>query len=175
MKVTRVGPDEIFHRYLTPKWGFPAHQRCRRGDGRRSFQPARHQALYLSRSAQTALEEYKQGASITPPATLAAYKITLAEVVDLSQGFDPDIWDGSWKEWDCAWRQVARIDKKIPPSWKLADLVITAGLAAFSFRRCVTPAAPTWWSFRPILSKAIGSRSMIPITGCRTTSHPGRE
>ncbi|RUV30038.1 RES domain-containing protein, partial [Mesorhizobium sp. M1A.T.Ca.IN.004.03.1.1] len=76
------------------------------------------EALYLSRAPQTALEEYKQGASITPPATLAAYKITLGQVADLSQGFDPNIWDGAWQEWDCAWRQVARIDKKIPPSWK---------------------------------------------------------
>jgi hypothetical protein len=24
VKVTRVGPDEIFHRYLTPKWAFHA-------------------------------------------------------------------------------------------------------------------------------------------------------
>ncbi|WP_292242256.1 RES domain-containing protein [Mesorhizobium sp.] len=70
---------------------------------------------------------------MTPPATLAAYKITLAEVADLSQGFDPDIWDGAWHQWDCAWRQIARIDKKVPPSWKLADLVITAGLRGILF------------------------------------------
>ncbi|MEV8644170.1 RES family NAD+ phosphorylase [Mesorhizobium ciceri] len=36
----------------------------------------------------------------------------------------------SWKESDCAWRQVARIDK---PSWKFADLVITAGLRGILF------------------------------------------
>lgn len=40
---------------------------------------------------------YKQGASIVPPATLAAYKITRADVADLSQGFDPDIWDDTWQ------------------------------------------------------------------------------
>lgn len=32
-----------------------------------------------------------------------------------------------------AWRQIARIDKKIPPSWKLADLAITAGLRGILF------------------------------------------
>jgi len=79
------------------------------------------------------LEEYKQGASITPPATLAAYKVTLAEVADLSQGFDPIDWSDGWKEWNCAWRQIARMDGKIPPSWKLADLVITAGLRGLLF------------------------------------------
>lgn len=93
MKVTRVGPDEIFHRYLTPKWAFlPTSGAGAALDGGRFNRPG-VEALYLTRSAQTALEEYKQGASITPPATLAAYKITLAEVADLSQGFDPNVWD----------------------------------------------------------------------------------
>jgi RES domain-containing protein len=59
-------------------------------DGGRFNRPG-VEALYLSRSAQTALEEYRQGASIIPPTTLAAYKITLAEVADLSQGFDPTV------------------------------------------------------------------------------------
>jgi RES domain-containing protein len=65
--------------------------------------------------------------------TLAAYKITLAEVADLSQGFDPTGWDKAWIDWDCAWRQIARIDKKVPPSWMLADRVITAGLGGILF------------------------------------------
>ncbi|CCV05620.1 hypothetical protein MESS2_1600012 [Mesorhizobium metallidurans STM 2683] len=43
VKVTRVGLDEIFHRYLTPKWA-SCHQWCGSGDRRRSFQPARHQS-----------------------------------------------------------------------------------------------------------------------------------
>lgn len=133
MKITRIGSDEIFHRYLTPKWAFlPTSGAGAAIDGGRFNRPG-VEALYLSRAPQTALEEYKQGASITPPATLAAYKITLAEVVDLSQGFDPNAWDGAWREWDGAWRQIARIDRKIPPSWKLADLVIMAGLPGILF------------------------------------------
>ncbi|TIX37600.1 MAG: RES domain-containing protein, partial [Mesorhizobium sp.] len=57
----------------------------------------------------------------------------LSEVADLSQGFDPNAWDSAWKEWDCAWRQITRIDRKIPSSWKLADLVITTGLRGILF------------------------------------------
>lgn len=133
MKVTQIGPDMIFHRYLTPKWAFlPTSGAGAALDGGRFNRPG-VEAFYLARSAQTALEEYKQGASIVPPATFAAYKITLAEVADLSQGFDPDIWDDTWQEWDCAWRQIARIEKKVPPSWKLADLVITAGIRGILF------------------------------------------
>jgi len=127
VRITRVGPDEIFHRYLTPKWAFLPTSGGGAIDGGRFNRPV-VEAHYLSRAPQTALEEYKQGASITPPATLAAYKITLSDIADLSQGFDPNVWDSAWKEWDCAWRQIARIDSKIPSSWKLADLVITTGL-----------------------------------------------
>lgn len=133
MKIPRVGPEEIFHRYLTPKWAFlPTSGAGAAIDGGRFNRPG-VEALYLSRSAQTALDEYVQGASITPPATLAAYKITLAEVADISQGYDPDVWEDAWQEWNCAWRQIARIDKKVPPSWKLADMVITSGLRGILF------------------------------------------
>jgi hypothetical protein len=46
---------------------------------------------------------------------------------------DPNLRNSAWQEWDCAWRKIARIDKKIPSSWKLADLVITAGLRGILF------------------------------------------
>ncbi|WP_337739759.1 RES domain-containing protein [Agrobacterium vitis] len=31
-----------------------------------------------------------------------------------------------WAEWDCLWRRIARINRKIPASWKLSDVVISA-------------------------------------------------
>lgn len=89
----RAGEDhprwsEIFHRYLTPVWAFlPTSGAGAAVDGGR-FNRSGIEALYLSRSAPTVLDEYRQRASITPPATLAAYKIALAEMADLSQGFD---------------------------------------------------------------------------------------
>lgn len=86
MKSVRLGPDEVFHRYLTPKWAFvPTSGAGAAFDGRRFNRPG-IEALYLSRSPQTALEEYRQGASITRPATLAANLITLNQVADLSTG-----------------------------------------------------------------------------------------
>ncbi|WP_348630931.1 RES domain-containing protein [Mesorhizobium sp. M4A.F.Ca.ET.022.05.2.1] len=73
-----MGLDEIFHRYLTPKWAFlPTSGAGAAIDGDRFNRPG-VEAIYLSRSTQIALNEYKQGASISPPATLAGYKITLA-------------------------------------------------------------------------------------------------
>jgi len=64
---------------------------------------------------------------------LAAYKVTLDQVVDLSVGYDPNIWGSEWAEWDCAWRRIARIDRKTPPSWKLSDRLITAGCPGLLF------------------------------------------
>lgn len=133
MKRARLGPDEIFHRYLAPKWAFaPTSGAGAATDGGRFNRPG-VEALYLSRSPQTALEEYRQGASITPPATLAAYHVTLGEVADLSNGFDPDDWASEWSAWDSEWRRIARIDNKVPPSWQLADAVITSGLRGILF------------------------------------------
>jgi len=75
MKLVRLGPDEVFHRYLTPKWAFiPLIGAGAATDGGRFNRPG-VEALYLSRAPQTALDEYRQGATITPPATLAAYLI----------------------------------------------------------------------------------------------------
>ncbi len=104
--------------------GFRAAER--RIDGGRFNRPG-VEALYLSRAPQTALEEYRQGASITPPATLAAYRVTLDQIVDLSTGYDPASWAAEWADWDCNWRGIARIDRKIPPSWLISDSLIKAG------------------------------------------------
>jgi RES domain-containing protein len=133
VKTGPIGPDAIFHRYLTPKWAYlPLSGAGAAIDGGRFNRPG-VEALYLSRSAQTALEEYRQGASLTPPATLAAYKVSLASVADLSAGFDPELWGEAWAGWDCAWRRIARLDRRVPASWLLADTVITAGLGGILF------------------------------------------
>ncbi|WP_404933698.1 RES family NAD+ phosphorylase [Nitratireductor sp. L15S-10] len=133
MKLVRLGPDEVFHRYLTPRWAFaPTSGAGAAIDGGRFNRPG-VEALYLSRAPQTALEEYRQGASITPPGTLAAYVVTLDQVADLSAGFDPATWAKEWAEWDCPWRKIARIDRKVPPSWHLSDALIADGCRGLLF------------------------------------------
>jgi RES domain-containing protein len=115
MKFVRVGPDEVFYRFLTPKWAHLPTSGAGAAIGGGRFNRPGVEALYLTRAPQTALDEYRQGSSITPPATLAAYKVTLQQVADLSSGFDPKHWDAQWKEWSSSWRKIARIDKKAPP------------------------------------------------------------
>lgn len=133
MKRVRLGPDAVFHRYLTPK---RAHQPLSGAgaaiNGGRFNRPG-VEALYLSRVPTTALEEYRQGASIVPPALLVAYLVDLDEVADLSAGYDPQCWPPSWADWNCDWRWIARIERKTPPSWMLADDLIGSGCRGLLF------------------------------------------
>jgi hypothetical protein len=63
VKLVRLGRDEIFHRYHTPKWASrPTSGAGAAAEGGRFNRPG-VEALYLSRAPQTALEEYKQGAT----------------------------------------------------------------------------------------------------------------
>jgi RES domain-containing protein len=90
-------------------------------------------ALYLARSPETALAEYLQGASIvSTPAILAAYKVSL-NVVDLSDGYDPDHWSAEWAHWNCPWRDIANISHRVPESWILGDEIVRAGHAGLLF------------------------------------------
>jgi RES domain-containing protein len=133
MRLGRVGPDEIFHRFLTPKWAFnPTSGAGAALRGGRFNRPGAG-ALYLSRAPQTALEEYRQGASIAPPATLVAYRMTVDEVVDLSGGYDPALWSAEWAEWDCPWKEIARMRGGTPPSWRLGDRLIAESRRALLY------------------------------------------
>jgi RES domain-containing protein len=133
VKIISLGPDAVFYRYLTPKWAFlPLSGTGAAVDGGR-FNRIGVEALYLSLAPQTALEEYRQGSSLIPPATLASYLATLSNVVDLSDGYDPALWPDEWAGWDCPWRKIARIDKSMPPSWALADTAISAGYKGIIF------------------------------------------
>jgi RES domain-containing protein len=143
VKITRIGPDAVFHRYLTPKWAFlPISGAGAAIDGGRFNRPG-VEALYLSVAPQTALEEYRQGASITPPATLAAYKITLSDVADLSEGFDPLHWDATWAQWDCAGGRSPALTKRYLRPGSSPTTSSQLAFGGFSFRHYVTPAAPT--------------------------------
>ncbi len=133
MKLAALGPDAIFYRYLTPKWAFvPLSGAGAAAEGGR-FNRVGVEALYLSRAPQTALEEYRQDSSLVPPATLASYIASIDGIVDLSDGYDADEWASEWAEWNCPWRRIIRIDRKTPPSWMLADKVISEGRKGILF------------------------------------------
>ena len=127
------------YRYLTPKWAYlPLSGAGAASAGGRFNRPG-VEALYLSAEPETALAEYKQGSSLPRPATLAAYELNLSDVVDLSAGYDPDHWTLSWADWNCDWRWIARVEHKVPPSWRLGDEAIRSGAAGLLFQSTHQP------------------------------------
>ena len=62
-----------------------------------------------------------------PPLTLVSYEVVLHHVVDFSRGFDPTHWPPLWQELTCDWRRLAFYKETEPPSWVLADQVLSAG------------------------------------------------
>lgn len=120
------------YRYLT-RWAYLPLSGAGAASGGGRFNRTGGEALYLSADPETALAEYKQGSSLPRPPTLAAYELTLADVVDLSTGFDPTLWAAPWALWNCDWRWIARVEHKVPPSWELGDEAIRSGASGLLF------------------------------------------
>jgi len=57
LKLIDLGPDEVFHRYLTPKWAFVPTSGAGAAAEGGGFNRPGVEALYLSRLAATALED----------------------------------------------------------------------------------------------------------------------
>ena len=56
----------------------------------------------------------RQGATITPPATLVAYRVDVDGVVDFSGGYDPAHWPDDWAATGCDWKYIAALSGVIP-------------------------------------------------------------
>lgn len=139
MIVIRFPTERIFYRYLTPRWSYvPLSGAGASANGGR-FNRTGVEALYLSTEPATAYAELKQGASIVPPATLAAYRVRADDIVDFSGGFDAARWSPDWASWDTDWKYIARIDKRFPPSWALADSLIGDGRRGLLFPSTRSP------------------------------------
>lgn len=133
MTPIRVGPGAIFHRYHSPDWAhLPTAGAGAAVNGGRFNRPG-VEALYLSVETETALAEYRQGASITLPATLVAYHVDVAGVVDFSGGFDSAAWPVEWAEVGCDWKYIARIERRDPPTWLIGDALIRDGARGLLF------------------------------------------
>lgn len=122
-----------YYRYLTPKWAYLPLSGAGAATAGGRFNRPGVEALYLSAEPETAFAEYRQGSSLPNPATLAAYRIELTDVVDLSAGYNPTQWSAPWAEWNCDWRWIARVDHKAPPSWRLGDEAIRSGARGLLF------------------------------------------
>lgn len=132
MILAAVGPDVPYYRVLTPSWAYqPRSGAGAAAKGGRFNRPGTH-AVYLSAAADTAVAEYGQAEILLPPGTLAAYRISLARIVDFSAGYSPT-WDVLWRDWDCRWKDLWFRQRIEPPTWEMADRVVAAGAAGLAF------------------------------------------
>jgi RES domain-containing protein len=86
------------------------------------------EAQYLSVEPETALAEYRQGATIGPPATRVAYIVAVSGVIDFSGGYDPETWPEEWAETGCDRKYIARVERHSPPTWSFGDRLISSGV-----------------------------------------------
>lgn len=127
-------------RLLTPRW---AHAPLS-GDGAaitggRLNRP-RQRALYLSEDLRTAWAEYQQAAYLPRPGTIAVYEVQAVRVADLDDPAVAAEFGIGEEDLRCVWRQLWRIERREPPTWSLADRLITAGAQGALYRSVVHPA-----------------------------------
>ncbi|MFH6786932.1 MULTISPECIES: RES family NAD+ phosphorylase [Methylobacterium] len=124
MILTSFVEERIFYRYLTPRWSHQPLSGAGAAMNGGRFNPKGVSALYLSADPETALAELRQDALLAPPATLAAYKVIVGDIVDFAGGFDSDRWSPDWSDWNCDWKYMSRIERKMPQTWRLSNEII---------------------------------------------------
>ncbi|MBS7455723.1 RES family NAD+ phosphorylase [Coralloluteibacterium stylophorae] len=151
MIVATVGPEATYYRVLTPSWAFqPRSGAGAATKGGRFNRPGTH-AVYLSAAPGTAIAEYGQAERLFSPGTLAGYRVTLARIVDFSGGYSPR-WDALWRDWDCAWKDLWFRQRIEPPTWEMADLVLTSGAAGLAFPSTKQPSGENLVIYPDVLS-----------------------
>lgn len=166
-----LGEDEALYRILTPRWSHAptSGAGAARKGGR--FNRAGLEALYLSRTVETAVAEYQQHAQLLPPGTITTFLVSRLRVVDFSAGYTADIWEPIWAEYSCNWRQLAFEHRTEPSSWVLGDLALDAGAAGILFPSRVHAAGTNLVLFN---SSAIPAESLRVYDPARDLPRDGR-
>ena len=98
---------------------------------------------------------------IVPPGTLVAYRLSIDEVVDFSAGYDPlGGWTPLFAQWACEWKAIARLDGAVPPTWRIADDLISQGGAGCCSPQPVRAVVPTSSCSRPTSRRRTGLSRM---------------
>jgi len=133
MILRELGDGDALYRVIVPRWSHaPTSGAGAAIKGGRFNRPGL-EALYLSKDAVTAVEEYRQHERLLPPGTLVTFLVGPLTVVDFSGGFDGDTWEPIWADYTCNWRRLAFDERSEPPSWVLGDLALDAGAAGILF------------------------------------------
>jgi RES domain-containing protein len=133
MILRELGEDEALYRFIVPRYSHAPTSGAGAAIKGGRFNREGLEALYLSQTVETALEEYRQHAKLLAPGTITTFLVSRLTVVDFSAGYVAGTWDPLWAEYTCNWRQMAFDLGVEPPSWVLADLALDAGAAGILF------------------------------------------
>lgn len=97
------------------------------------FNRPRQEALYLSLDEAAALSEYRQDNPWLPPGTICTFFVDQLRVADFRGGFDPDVWDPIWADFEVDWRTERFGRRSEPPTCYMADDVLAADLDGMVF------------------------------------------
>ncbi|MFC2993624.1 RES family NAD+ phosphorylase [Halomonas tibetensis] len=133
-------PTTTVYRVHHPRWAHtPSSGAGAASNGGRLNRPG-ISALYLSLEEATALSEYRQVSRLLPPGTIVSYEVSLASVVDATDGNrNTEEWDDIWQALHCDWRNLWFQQRVEPPSWLLGDLAMEAGAAGILFSSSAEP------------------------------------
>jgi RES domain-containing protein len=109
---------------LDVKWQRQPYDSGSHLTGQRFNRPGQR-ALYLGSDHAIAIAEFHQ--TLVRPGTLAAYDVTSDCIVDLTGPVDREAADTDLTVLGCAWRQIAFVNRRDPPTWILADRLIADG------------------------------------------------
>lgn len=125
--------DEACYRVISPAYAGArlSGMGAARQGGR--FNRPGQEALYLSLDETTALAEYKQDNPWLRPGTICTFFVRGLRVADLSAGFDPANWPPLWADFSVDWRTEWFGKSVEPPSWYMADDVVSEGLDGILF------------------------------------------
>jgi len=74
----------------------------------------------------TAIAEFYQG--LARPGTLAPYRLDAMVITDLTDGWGGSYDDNVAQAVATPWKRIAKVEGGLPPSWALADKLITDGV-----------------------------------------------
>ena len=85
-------------------------------------------ALYLAEDLITAIAEYEQELGIRP-GTFCAYDLDVAGIVDLRENSIRERLEVTLADLLAPWKEIALVQGKQPPTWVLAQRLLTEGCA----------------------------------------------
>ncbi len=118
------------YRGFNPRWSYDpvSGEGAKRHGGR--FNRPGVSCLYASASPETAWLEAQQAFVFkAQPLTLCAFEVNCADVLDLCDGTIRKKLGVTLEDMACAWEDIASHGKE-PPSWRIADRLISIGAAA---------------------------------------------